>query len=296
MFWQAVVIIVLLICIIALLLLKLAVMKYGIREISESLPRVLNDDTNALVTVQSADKDMHLLVRELNSSLITLRNMRQKYDKGDKELKTAITNISHDIRTPLTAIMGYISLAEQEEMNEELKADIAVIKDRCLALKKLSEELFDYSVTLSKEAEVRYEEVYINKLLQESLMNAYASLKEKNIEPVIHITDKKIMRFTDETSLSRIIQNILSNAVKYSDGDLYVSLSPSGVMKFSNTAEGITHVELERLFDRFFTVNDSRVSTGLGLAIAKKLATDIGAELTAQLKNKKLSFILKLPE
>ena len=164
-------------------------------------------------------------------------------------------------------------------------------------MKKLTDELFEYSVIASKkeeESENMFHVEHINLLLEESITAMYASLTEKGIEPEIEITEKKIMRLTDKEALSRVFSNILSNVIKYSEGDLYIKMDDNGQMTFSNTAKSLTEVEVERLFDRFYTVTNARVSTGLGLSIAKTLAARANADISASLNNGRLTITVTI--
>lgn len=295
MVWQAVMIITILIVIIALLCLKIVLLKKSAKEINKGFKNGIENDTNSLIGVSSRDKDISSLCRELNDELIRLRALKLKYEQGDKELKTAITNISHDIRTPLTAINGYLKLLEKESMSAEAEEYISIIKERTLALKKLSEELFEYSVTTSKAQEQgRAEEVYVNRILEESISAMYASLCDKGISPEIDITNEKVIRQSDKEALSRVFSNTLSNVLKYSDGDLYIKMDSNGLISFTNTASQLTEVDTERLFDRFYTVNNARTSTGLGLSIAKTLAGKAGAEISARLEGDKLTIYVNI--
>lgn len=295
MVWQAIMIITILIIIIALLCLKIMLLKRSAKEISQKLKNRVGNDTNALIGVSSRDKDIMDLCKELNDELIDLRMLELKYEHGDKELKTAITNISHDIRTPLTAINGYLKLLENEEMSVVAEEYLSIIKERTLALKKLSEELFEYSVTISKPSEKgKTEKIYVNQVLEESISAMYASLCDKGITPDIDITDEKVIRQSDKESMSRVFSNILSNVLKYSDGDLYIKMDKSGLITFTNTASQLTEVDAERLFDRFYTVNNAKTSTGLGLSIAKTLSGKAGAEIGARLDGDKLTIYVKI--
>ncbi|MBR1751071.1 MAG: HAMP domain-containing histidine kinase [Ruminococcus sp.] len=285
-------IILVLLFITAFLLIKIILFKRSLRQITRSIDEIPENDTNALIGTESYDKDISELCRKLNSSLVTLRQKEIKYQKGDTELKTAIAGISHDIRTPLTAIKGYTELLEKETDPKKRTEYIKIIKERTAALRQLSEELFDYSVTVSKESGGQKEEVYINMLLEECIATMYTSLSEKGITPEIELTDKKILKQADRAQVSRVFTNILSNAVKYSENDLKITLDENGCAVFSNKAENFSYSMTERLFDRFYTVRDERGSTGLGLSIAKTLCDKNGIGIKADYKNGRLYIIL----
>lgn len=293
MVWQAVAIIIALIIIIALLCLKIMLLKRSAREIGKGFKEKLGSDTNALIGISSADRDMQKLTLSINEQLGEIRMRQIRFEQGDNELKTAITNISHDIRTPLTAINGYLRLLEKEDMSEDAAEYVRIIAERTDAMKALADELFEYSVIVSKKEDSEAEEVHINRLLEESITAMYAALTEKGITPEIDITEEKVVRFTDKQAIERIFTNILSNVIKYSEGDLSVIMDSSGRISFSNRAS-LTETEVEKLFDRFYTVTDARASTGLGLSIAKTLAARAGAKLSAELDNGRLTITLSV--
>ena len=166
---------------------------------------------------------------------------------------------------------------------------IAIIRNRCEMLKQLTEELFRYSIILARENDIRREPVVINNVLEESIAAFYTALKERNIAPAIQMPEEKVTRLLDTSALSRVFSNLLQNALKYSDGDLEVTLSESGEIVFSNTASHLNEIEVGRLFDRFFTVEDARKSTGLGLAISKTLVEQMNGSISAGYKNGRLS-------
>lgn len=279
--------------VIVILILKIILMQKDAKEISEQFEEILKTDTNKLITVSSSDKKMKKLADNINKQLKILRREYLRCKHGDIELKTAITNISHDLRTPLTSICGYLELLEDKAEIEKTDEYIAIMKERAELMKRLTEELFRYSVILSNDAELKTEEVLINKVLEDSIMGYYAQLSERGIVPEIGITEKKISADLNKEYLTRIIGNLLNNAVKYSDGDLKITLSDSGEMVFSNHAAELSAVEAERLFDRFYTVKTARNSTGLGLSIARTLAEQMGGELSAEYKDEILYISLK---
>jgi hypothetical protein len=254
----------------------------------------LSTDTNTLLSTASNDRQFRKFVSALNRELRLLRAQRQRYVSGDRELKEAVTNISHDLRTPLTAICGYLDLLEQEEKSETVERYIEIIANRTEALKQLTEELFRYSIIITTEPHEK-EQVVINAVLEESLAAFYAALKEKHITPRIHMPEVKVLRCLDRSALSRVFSNLLNNAIKYSDGDLEITLSETGEITFCNTASGLNEVQVGKLFDRFYTVEAARKSTGLGLAIARTLVEQMGGTIHAAYENGRLSICMAFP-
>ena len=204
-------------CAFIITLIKVLLMKKAAIEIFEEMEEKLKNDTNTLITVSTSDKSMRKLAQKLNEQLKELRKRRHYFMQGDAELKEAVTNISHDIRTPLTAICGYLELLEGEEMSKKAIRYLEIIKSRTEILENLTEELFQYSMITTGEEDMEREEVVINSVLEESIAAFYTVLTEVNISPHIKITEKRIVRKLSPSALSRIFSNLINNAVKYSE-------------------------------------------------------------------------------
>lgn len=262
------------------LITKIYFLRKSAREIAEAFCDRLTADTNILIDISSRDPYMRKLAADINVQLRLLRKERHRYQQGNLELKEAITNISHDLRTPLTAINGYLGLLEQEEKSENVQRYLFQIENRTKVLIKLTEELFRYSVVTSSQ-NLRFESVNLVRVLEESMVSFYAVMKEKNIEPRIELPETPVWKQLDGGAVSRIFSNIISNAIKYSDGDLVVVMTADGCVTFSNIAQNLNVVTVGRLFDRFYTVESSRNSTGLGLSIAKVLTERMGGTIEA---------------
>ncbi|MCR1840270.1 sensor histidine kinase [Murimonas intestini] len=276
------------------LLVRLYLIRRSVREIGDSFADRLKTDTNTLIDVSCNDKTIKYLASLINEQLKTLRRQSHRYIQGDNELKEAVTNISHDLRTPLTAICGYLDMLEGEEMTENARRYLLIIRNRASALKQLTEELFQYSIIISSGEEQEKEDIVVNSLLEESVAACYAVLKEKGIIPLITMTEEKVRRCLNKNTVSRIFGNIISNAVKYSDGDLSIVLDKDGTVVFSNRAKGLDQIAVGRLFDRFFTVETGRGSTGLGLSIARSLTEQAGGSIHADYKKETLYITVQL--
>ena len=283
------------ISVICILILKIYMMKKSVREIRTDFSERSNLDTNTLIGVSSQDKDIRGLANDMNHTITKLRKSYHRYNEGDQELKNAITNISHDIRTPLTAICGYLALMKKIDSSDEMKRYINIIDERSQHMKKLTEELFAYSLIMNSEETVELQDVSLNKTLEDCIMEYYAALTERGITPTIDITENKIIRKLDKTHIDRAISNVISNAIKYSDGDFDIKLTDDGTMIFSNKASGMTSVEAARLFDRFYTVETGRNSTGLGLSIARTFVEQMGGEIGAEYKDGRLIIKMSFP-
>lgn len=275
--------------IVAVLAVKVMLLHRAADEMRAELGARLDTDTNTLITVSCGDRPMRRLAADLNTQLRLLRQERRRLQSGDLELKEAVTNISHDLRTPLTAICGYLDLLKREDKPETVSRYLAVIENRTEAMKQLTEELFRYSVITSASNDMCYEDVSLNSVLEESVSAYYAALKSSGITPVITMPERKIQRRLDRRALSRILGNIIGNVVKYSDGDLEITLSEAGEIDFTNSASQLDEIQVGKLFDRFYTVEAAKKSTGLGLSIAKSLTEQMNGTISARYNNGKLN-------
>lgn len=281
-----------LLSIIIILLIKIYLLRKGAQEIADAFADRLVTDTNTLIDISTRDTYMRKLAAAINVQLRLLRKQRHQYLHGDRELKEAVTNISHDLRTPLTAICGYMDLLKQEDKSEKVTRYLDFIENRTEAMKQLTEELFRYSVILSTQEDMEMERICINGVLEESIAGFYGALTQRGITPDIHIPDKSIERYLNKAALSRVFSNILNNALKYSDGDLRIELCEDGRIIFSNTARGLNEVQVGKFFDRFFTVESARNSNGLGLAISKALVEQMGGSIDACYEDAKLHIMI----
>lgn len=277
--------------------IKIYILKRSIAEIREGFSeRVLSSmDTNTLISVSSQDKEITRLAAAINSELRELRRLKRQFEQGDMELREAVTNISHDLRTPLTAICGYLDLMQSQPMSESTKRYVSLISERTSALKLLTEELFRYSIILSADEEPSLADISLNAAVEDAVAGFYGALTGRGITPEISICENEVICKLDKGFVSRILGNVLSNALKYSDGDLGVTLSPDGVITVSNTAASLSEVQVGRLFDRFYTVEAARSSTGLGLSIAKTLCEKMGGSISAEYVCPQLSIIIGFP-
>lgn len=270
---------------------KIYLLKKSMEEIYTDFENCLSEDTNVQISVSSGDKTVIRFAKAINLQLTKLRKIKKQYSDGDRELKEAVTNISHDLRTPLTAICGYLDLMEKQDLPEDTERYVAQIRNRSEAMKELTEELFRYSIISSMPA-LSYESLSLNRVLEETLLSFEGELKLKGITPDITIPSDAVQRTLDSSAVTRIFSNILNNAIKYSDGDLFVRLQQDGTITFSNSAKELSTVEVSKLFDRFYTVDSARKSTGLGLSIAKLLTERMDGTITASYEDSMLTITI----
>ena len=269
--------ILLLICI--TLILKICSIKKSIKEIQKSVENILNTDTNNLILI--SDASVKKLAIFLNKELKEMRKQKLQYEYGNQELKRNITNVSHDLRTPLTAIKGYIELLKEESLTQNGRKYISVINRKTEELTELTEQLFDFAKILDTDMVLTKEKCYLNELLEEVLASYYPIFKEKDIVPEVLICKEKVEKELNKASMIRVFENIFSNVVKYSNGNFKVELKNDGEIIFSNKATSLDATTVQKIFDRYFSVENAKESTGIGLSIAKQLVELNGGSISA---------------
>ena len=274
---------------------KVWLLRRGAKALRLDLSQKLREDTNTLLSLPCRDRELRRLAASLNEELRLLRKERLRYQQGDRELKEAVVNVSHDLRTPLTALSGYVELLKGEALSPAGQRYLSQIEDRAQAMQAMTEELFRYSLA-AEETALTLEPVDLRAAVEEALLSFYGAFQQKGVVPQLSLPQGPVTRQLDKAALSRVLGNILTNALKYSPGELAVALSPAGVLTFSNPAPDLDPVSAGRLFHRFYTVESSAQSTGLGLSIARELTQRLGGTISARWESGHLQVELTFPE
>lgn len=275
------------------LIIKIIVVKQSIKEIQKDLNFIIKSDTNSLITISTNDIDLRNLTKCLNDKLKLLRKLEIEYKQGNQELKTSITNISHDLRTPLTAIRGYIDLMECDNLTSKQKEYLKYIDEKSVDLTNLTEQLFYFSKGIEDYNKVNKSKVCLNNILESVICSYYNLFKDKNIEPIIDITNNKIIKELDSDMLKRILENIIYNSIKYSLDMVKIVLKDNGNIEISNKTINFDSISINKIFDRYYTVENAKKSNGIGLSIAKQLVELNGGKIKAEYKNNILTIIVK---
>lgn len=281
-------IIIFLILVIIFLISKIVIINLSIKEIEINIEKILKEDSNRLITISTNNINLKKLANNLNLYIYEFRKQEKKYKNGNQELQKSITNISHDLRTPLTAIKGYIDLIEKDNLNKKQSNYLKIISDKVDILTTLTEQLYDYSKCLDLKDKIKKEKVCINDILEDVLVSYYGLFKQKNITPKILIVEKKIFKYLDKNMFVRVLENIISNALKYSEDNFEVNLLDNGKIIISNKTKSLNITNVKKIFNRYYTLQTGSKSSGLGLSIAKQLIELNGGNIYAKYKNNNL--------
>lgn len=292
-------IIILLSVVIVLFIIYNIYLRCQINNITKQLDTRLSENTRQVINISLVNFSINKLVSNINRALKAEENLRLKTVKEENEFKELIANISHDLRTPLTSIKGYIQLIEKCELNKEQRRMLDVAKNHSDELGNLIEHFFEYSYFLNAEPEINVERINITNLITECLIASVISFEEKNIT-VKFEEAKQIYINSDKELITRIIQNLIRNSIQHSRGsEVEVKLEKTDEnikVSFSNMVDKENNIDINRIFDRFYTGDSARKhSTGLGLSIVKLLSEKMGGKVDAELNNNRISINVIIP-
>ena len=269
-----------------------------LRSIIVQMRDVSHKDTNVLLHSQrGAEKK---LINEINSLLKETRTIRAEYKQKSHTLEQMMTNISHDLRTPLTSAMGYIDLIRNSNISEEeKKRELEIIQKRLIRLEELINSFFELSQIVLSEKKPQLSEIDLIGVLEESIVHYYDDYSCRGRKVIFNCDKHRLKIASNRNMLMRIFDNLIGNALKHSEGDLSISVIDSDSIRivFENTL-GSEEISIDHVFDEFYTTDISRTkgNTGLGLAIAKQFTELLGGSIDASIEGDKFIMSLVFPE
>ena len=245
-------------------------------------------EENRVLKQETADRDLEEFLVQINRALGEIRQEKNEFRRQEKEFKRQIENISHDLRTPLTSILGYLKLMDTESMPVDERENLDTVRRKAEALSRLVGQIYDYSRVTSGDYQPELRDMDLCRLLRETVLDSWKEIEEKHLEFSFHIPERPVMMRGNENCSERIIRNLLQNAVRYAEHCLEISLKEengSVILVFENDVSDFTQGDVEQLFRRFYVKDPSRNSqgTGLGLTIARTLAEKTGGSMRAEL-------------
>lgn len=278
----------------ALLLARLLLIKRELGRMTEQLRRYNDRATGKKIDLALFDRHIEALASQINRQSDHVVEAEARRRRTENELRQAVANISHDIRTPLTSIFGYIQLLESDRLAPEERAEyVAIVKNRTKRLQALLNDFFELSVIESSDYRLKTERLKMTGLLSDILVGFYDRFNERGLVPTIHLPEEEIIVFADEPAVRRVVENLLVNTVKHAVGQVEIRFDlqrTSAVLTIVNDAKHLTAADVSLLFDRFYTADRTRSASGsgLGLSIAKSLMEKMGGSLDAELVDGRL--------
>ncbi|MBR6256041.1 MAG: HAMP domain-containing histidine kinase [Lachnospiraceae bacterium] len=261
------------------LLIRLIAVKKELRRVTKLMSE---NKENANINVDFVDGDLQEMIVEVNRLYAEIGRIRFEGKEEEKTIRESISMISHDMRTPLTSIIGYLQIAERSEDKEEVLQNVEIALERAKYLNRLINDFFEISLIESGNVSIKEEKINLSEIICEEILAESPEIDRKGIEPVFEQADSDIFVTADRKMLGRIVQNLTSNAVKYSTGKLEFKIEKSDdktvLYMISSTDKKI---DTDRVFDRFYKEDSSRTGggAGLGLYICKCFAEQMGGDI-----------------
>ena len=286
---------------VAVLAVQTVVMRREIRSMSRQLEDLSAGRSEKKISLTLVDARLNELATQINENMELQKQLRIDARKSEQRLKDSIAGVSHDLRTPLTAIIGYIQMLERSGLNGEQQEKATIILKKANAMRELVESFFELSVIESGQSELAEEAVNFTNIVSEAVVDFIPRFEAAELEPDVDLGDKSLYIAGDTTALGRIVQNLLSNALKYTAGRVKGALEERDgeiILTVVNEVRPDTPPDMERIFERFYTGDDCRNSgsAGLGLYIVKLLAEKMQGAVSASLENKMLSVYVVFQE
>nr|WP_238785710.1 HAMP domain-containing sensor histidine kinase [Staphylococcus xylosus]CZT31769.2 putative histidine kinase [Staphylococcus xylosus] len=264
------------------LLLRLKLFKNELNNMKKQLQQYNKRSTNKKLDLTLFNKNIEQLGIEINKLIDIHTQIYSQYKQIELNKKWEIESISHDLRTPLTSVLGYIQMAEDPDINKEERLEILI------------NDFFELSTIESVDYSLKLETINIKKVIQEVIISLHDRFKSKNIDPIIDLPQQELEIVADLSAVTRVLENILSNAVKYSEGNVNIYLKEENtnvIVTIENNTSNLTQESVNQIFNRFYMADRSRLGygAGLGLSIAESFMEKMNGSIYAQLKNKKLS-------
>lgn len=283
----------------AFLILKLVGLYVQIHRITKQLDDFISERTHKILDVSLSDPFLESMAANINRSIYLQEKMRINEVQRERAIRDDIANISHDLRTPLTAMIGYLSLSKEEKdfLQKSLYIDIALQK--AMSLQSLVDNFFEMSYIDSDACQIQLISLDLNKIIRDELLASYCEFENHSITPLIELPEHPVMILGNELAIERIIQNLISNAISYSTGQIEVCLKMKGEgaeLIVRNSSHFISDQGREKIFDRFYRASTERISghAGLGLYIAKQLILKQGGSVRSDYKDGMFAIIVYL--
>ncbi|MDD6696048.1 MAG: HAMP domain-containing sensor histidine kinase [Firmicutes bacterium] len=260
-----------------------------VKDICRQLAFLMKHDSNMLVHREFGLGGIGMLSDRLNDLLELRRKEKQYYQEKETLIADTYTNLSHDIRTPLTSLDGYFQLMEACENVEEQRRYLNIIHERIHSLNEMLEELFMFTKLKNESYRLELTSCCINRILKETVFSYYDDWVRREIQPDIQITEEQLYIDGNKQGLSRIIQNVIKNGLDHGEKKIRIVLKREqnqAVLRISNQVTASEKIDIEHVFDRFYKADAARskTSTGLGLSIAREFVRRMNGEIGAKIE------------
>ena len=278
----------------AILGARYALLNRSLRQADRELGEIVGHlEDNRIVRLPSPDADLEALLGTVNRALAGIRGQAAAYARHEAELKAQIEHVSHDLRTPLTSIRGYLALVDDAALDAEAREALGTVRRKAASLERLVAQFYELSRLQGEDAPLELGPVDVGRMLRESVAEQYRLLADRGLDVRLDVPEHAVLARANGEAVERVLANLLHNAGKYAKTALEVSMAGEGAgaagaggrvaVEFANDAEGLSESALSRLFQPFFMADASRAQegSGLGLAIARPLLERMGGSIEA---------------
>ena len=275
----------------AILLIDLISLVRGLRRGKRQMEEQMRGSSTTRLTVPCPNGAAEELFQTINELLELRQAEAAEYRRKEQDLRRQIADVSHDLRTPLTSILGYLQLLEEDGLSPDKRAEyLQIIRGRAAILQTLITSFYDLSRIEGGQWQLERELVDLGRELGDQLAMAYEQLARQGIGVEVSIQEGLPPVWGDRNGVVRVLSNLLTNAYKHGSDYLAVrAWAEDGrvVTTFSNGAKGMTAEDAFHVFDRFYTADRTRSgqNTGLGMAIVKALVEQMGHQVSAELRD-----------
>ena len=271
-----------------------------VKDICRQLAFLMKHDSNMLIHREFDLGGIGMLSDRLNDLLELRRKEKQYYQEKETLIADTYTNLSHDIRTPLTSLDGYFQLMEACENVEEQRRYLNIIHERIHSLNEMLEELFMFTKLKNESYRLELTSCCINRILKETVFSYYDDWVRREIQPDIQITEEQLYIDGNKQGLSRIIQNVIKNGLDHGEKKIRIVLKREqnrAVLRISNQVTASEQIDIEHVFDRFYKADAARskTSTGLGLSIAREFVRRMNGEIGAKIEENEFIVEMSFP-
>ena len=260
-------------------------LKSEIRKISGQLEELVSDNSEKMLNISFVDKELERLAGLFNQYNDKQRQIVAGAIQDEDFLKDSVANISHDLRTPLTVILGHLQLISKTDLSDEQRERLDIVNNKAVRMKELVDTFYEYSLVTTSNAEMKHDKLNILNMLIDLISDCAPLMDKKGITPQIDLPEHSVYIYSDKNAIDRILQNLITNSIRYSSGAV------------ANPIPADSELDPVRMFDRFYTGDSSRNSggTGLGLAVVKELTAKLGGSIGAVRDGEQLTIRLELP-
>lgn len=298
---QYILIVVLAIALIVILL-WLILIKKNIRELRQELLKTREEDYNRQIKVTLVDNEIEALAAEINKNLDYQKNLKLETENSRRQLEQSISDIAHDLRTPLTVVKGNLQMLEKEDLTKEGREYLDISRRKADTLKGMVDEFFELSVLESENKPVELCKLDATAFLSEIIVENETLIRSHNLVPEITFPEKSIIIKANKEMLSRVFSNLIGNIFKYAEESFELSIEEEGQeslreksrcrIRIGNRVENPNDIDIDHIFDRTYRADKARSdgSAGLGLYIARLLVIKQKGSIEAKLEDGKLIF------